>query len=217
MIIALGESLIVAATAISNVDRTAALMAEVVAGLVVVCLLWWSYFGWLKEAMEHGLAAAEPSRVGTVARDAFSVGHFPLVCGIIGVSVAVEEMVHHPTGTAPGEVVAALGVGVGLFVGAAALAYWRTCGRVLGARLAILALTEVVLVLVSGADPVWLLTTVAVGMLAIVAVEAVTHRETPAEHALGSGDPRRRRLTPGRPIRPRAGTHRSRSGRRVRW
>ena len=184
VIIALGESLIVAATAISNVDRTAALMTEVVAGLVVVCLLWWSYFGWLKEAVEHGLAAAEPSRVGTLARDAFSMGHFPLVCGIIGFSVAVEEMVHHPTGTAPGEVVAALGVGVALFVGASAFAYWRTCGQVLVARLAILALTEVVLVLMAEQDPVWLFSTVAVGMLAIVVTEAATHRETPAERAL---------------------------------
>ena len=189
MIIALGESLIVAATAISGEARTAALMGDVVAALAVVCLLWWSYFGWLKEAIERGLAAAEPSRLGLLARDAFSVGHFPLVCGIIGFSVAVEEIVHHPATAAPGEVVAALGVGVGLFVGASAFAYWRTCGHVLGTRLAILALTEVVLVLVSGADPVWLLTVVAVGMLAIVAVEAVTHRETPAEHALDAEIP----------------------------
>jgi low temperature requirement protein LtrA len=184
VIIALGESLIVAATAISNVDRTAALMAEVVAGLVVVCLLWWSYFGWLKEAIEHGFAAAAPSRIGLLARDAFSMGHFPLVCGIIGISVAVEEMVHHPSGTAPGEIVAALGVGVALFVGASAFAYWRTCGHLLAARLAILAVTEVALLVVSRQEPVWLLTTVAVGMLAVVVTESVTHRATAGERAI---------------------------------
>ena len=49
VIIALGESLIVAAAAVSAEPRTAALVVDTVGALVVAGLLWWTYFGWLKE------------------------------------------------------------------------------------------------------------------------------------------------------------------------
>ncbi|MDQ1431175.1 MAG: hypothetical protein QOF40_1777 [Actinomycetota bacterium] len=181
VIIALGESLIVAATAISGAERTAALMGDVIAALVLVCLLWWTYFGWLKEATERGLAAATPSHIAGLARDAFSLGHFPLLCGIVGFSVAIEEIVRRPATAAHGEVVAALGVGVALFVGGSAFVLWRACRQVLVPRLAILAATEVLLVVLATQEPVWLLTAVAAGVFAIVIVEGLTHPETTAE------------------------------------
>jgi low temperature requirement protein LtrA len=159
-------------------------MGEVIAALVLVCLLWWTYFGWLKEATERGLAAASSSHVASVARDAFSLGHFPLLCGIVGFSVAIEEIVRHPAAAAHGEVVAALGVGVALFIGGSAFVFWRTCGQVLVPRLTILAATEIVLVALATDDPVWLLTAVAAGVFAIVIVEGLTHPET-----IGEGEP----------------------------
>jgi low temperature requirement protein LtrA len=171
VIIALGESLIVAAAAVSEEPRTAALMSDVIAALVVACLLWWTYFGWLKEALEHGLARAPRSRVGSVARDAFSLGHFPLVCGIIAFAVALEEIVHHPAQTPSAEVVIALGAGAVLIVGGSAFAYWRTNGVVLVGRLVVLVATVAVLAAVSSLTPAWQLTTVAVGLLVIVATE----------------------------------------------
>jgi low temperature requirement protein LtrA len=123
-------------------------------------------------------------RIASVARDAFSLGHFPLLCGIVGFSVAIEEIVRHPATAPPGEVVAALGVGVALFVGGSAFVYWRVCGQVLVPRLAILAATEVLLVALAAQEPVWLLTAVAAGVLAIATVEALTHPETSAEREL---------------------------------
>jgi low temperature requirement protein LtrA len=172
VIIALGESLIVAATAVSAQERTWELMSDVIAALVIVCLLWWTYFGWLKEAAEEGLAAAPSTKIGPLARDAFSLGHFPLVCGIVAFSVAVEEIVHHPAHAPSGAIVAALGVGVTLFVGSSAFAYWRTSGHVLMPRLVILAITMAALALVSSSEPIWLLVVVAVGLLAIATIEA---------------------------------------------
>jgi low temperature requirement protein LtrA len=176
VIIALGESLIVAATAVSAEERTAALMSDVIAALVIVCLLWWTYFGWLKEAAEEGLASAPPSRRAPLARDAYSLGHFPLVCGIIAFSVAIGEIVRHPDTMPSGEVVAALGVGIALFVGSSAFVYWRTTGHVLVARLVILAAAEVALWLVASHEPIWSLTTMAIGLLLIAAIEARTSR-----------------------------------------
>jgi low temperature requirement protein LtrA len=181
VIIALGESLIVAGTAIAEEARTADLVLAAGAALVVACLLWWTYFGWLKEAMEEGFEAVAPERLGPTARDAYSLGHFPLICGIIGFAAAVEEIVVHPTDPASGAVVAALAVGIVLFVGSSAFAYWRTTGRLLLPRLAIIAVTAAVVALVASAAPVWPLAVVAAGLLAIVVVELGIDQRTPTD------------------------------------
>lgn len=170
VIIALGESLIVAAAAVSSEPRTSALVVDTIAALAVAGLLWWTYFGWLKEALERGLEAAG-KRIGAVASTAFSIGHFPVICGIIAFAVALEEIVHHPGQVPHGEVTAALGVGVALFVGCSALAYWRTCGVVLVPRLVLLVVTLGALAAVSSLVPGWQLGVVACGVLAIVLVE----------------------------------------------
>ena len=171
VIIALGESMIVAATAVSAEPRTAALMIDTIGALVVASLLWWTYFGWLKEALEHGLAVTPRARIGVLARDAFSVGHFPLVCGIIAFAVALEEILHHPDAVPHGEVVAALGAAVVLFVGCSAFAYWRVTGRVLIARVVVLPTCMVGLVFVSSCEPMWALGVVSVALLVVVILE----------------------------------------------
>jgi low temperature requirement protein LtrA len=170
VIIALGESLIVAAAAVSAEPRTADLVADTVAALAVAGLLWWTYFGWLKEALEAGLEAAGRN-IGAIASTAFSIGHFPVVCGIVAFAVALEEIVRHPAHVPPTHVTAALGVGVALFVGCSALAYWRTCGVLLASRLVLLLVTVGALAAVSSLTPAWQLGVVALGLLAIVLVE----------------------------------------------
>ena len=136
MIIAIGESLIVAGTAVANDERSLALASAAVVAIVVASLLWWTYFGWLKEALEHRYAAAPPERLGPLARDAFSLAHFPLIAGIVGFAVAIEEIAAHPDEPAPAAVLASLGIGVTLFVACSALSYRLLGGRILGPRLA---------------------------------------------------------------------------------
>jgi low temperature requirement protein LtrA len=182
VIIALGESLIVAGTAVAGDDRTTDLVVAAGACLVVACLLWWTYFGWLKEALEEGFSAVAPADLGGAARDAYSLIHFPLICGIIGFAVAVEEILLHPERPAETAVVLSLIAGIGLFIGASALAYWRIAGEVLIARLAIVTATLGIVALAADADPVWPLTVVAVGLLAVVVTEEMTiDRETAAD------------------------------------
>lgn len=171
VIIAIGESLIVAGSAAAGDARTTDLIAVAAAAIVVACLLWWSYFGWVKEALEHHYAAAPAERNGPLARDAFSVAHFPTIAGIVGFAVAIEEIFLHPGDPATGAVVASLGVGIVLFVAGSALALRRLGGPLLVPRLVILAVMLVPLVLVSSMAPVWSLAVVAVALLAIVIVE----------------------------------------------
>jgi low temperature requirement protein LtrA len=176
VIIAIGESLILAGTAVAGDERSAALGAAAAAAILVAALLWWTYFGWLKEALEHAYAAAPPERKGPLARDAYSLAHFPLIGGVVGFAVSLEEIGLHPEDPAPAAVLAALGVGVALFVASSALSLRLLGGPVLVPRLAILAAMLVALWLVAPLAPVWPLAVVAVALLAIALVEGAGPR-----------------------------------------
>jgi low temperature requirement protein LtrA len=171
VIIAIGESLIVAGTAVANDERSAALAAAAAAAIVVASLLWWTYFGWLKDALEHRYASAPPERNGPLARDAFSLAHFPLIAGIVGFAVALEEIGLHPDEPASAAVLASLGVGVALFVTSSAVSLRLCGGPLLVPRLAILPVMLVGLIVVAPMAPVWPLAIVAVALLAIVLIE----------------------------------------------
>jgi low temperature requirement protein LtrA len=173
VIIALGESVIVAGAGVVGEPRSPELIAAVGGALVVACLLWWTYFGWLKDALEHAFAAADPRRYGMLARDVYSLTHFPLIGGIIGFAAAVEEIVAHPADVAPPSVVAALGVGIILFIGSSALAYRRVTGRLLVARIAASALVVVALAGVGAMTtlPAWLFAAVAVVLTGLIVTE----------------------------------------------
>ena len=62
VIIALGESLIVTGTSVAADERTADLVLVAGAVLIIACLLWWTYFSWLKEAMEEAFAEVPAER-----------------------------------------------------------------------------------------------------------------------------------------------------------
>lgn len=176
VIIALGESLIVAGAAVADAELSPGLMAVVAAAIVVACLLWWSYFGWLKDALEHRFAAADPRRRGPLARDAFSLAHFPLIAGIVGFAAAVEETVLHPEEPMPVAVLAALGIGVALLVASSAVSLRVLGGPVLGVRLLGLAAMAAGLLVVAmtAPPPVVPLGVVAGVLLVVVVREAMT-------------------------------------------
>jgi low temperature requirement protein LtrA len=171
VIIALGESMIVAATAVAGEVHSTALTVCTGLALAITCTLWWTYFGWLHPQLEHAMSRTSVAGIGRFARDVFSLGHFPVICGIIAFAVAIEEIVIHPDEPLHTEVLLALGAGVALFVGCSALSYWRATGQVLVARLAILAVTLVALGFTKPFDPAVSMTVVLIGVAAVVLVE----------------------------------------------
>jgi len=173
VIIALGESLIVAGTGLTEEPRTAALIAVGGATLLLASAMWWSYFGWLKDGLEHAFAQAPPIRRGSLARDAYSLAHFPLVGGIVGFAVAIKDILHHPDTQLSPEILATLGLGVALFAGSAAVSYWRLTGRVLVARLLVTAAMLPVMVAVAPLPPVWPLLVAAGALLVIIGIETL--------------------------------------------
>lgn len=130
VIIALGESLIVAAIAVSSAERTTALAITAGLAVLVTCLLWWSYFSWIREYLEKALEGVSGSRQAQMGRDAYSIIHFPLVCGIIGIAIGFENILAHPEYLITMPVAMSLGGGVVLFVGSTAVSVLRA-GRML--------------------------------------------------------------------------------------
>ncbi len=171
VIIALGESLIIAGTAASDESRSLDLLGLAAAGLAVVGLLWWSYFAWFKSDLEDAFAAVAPIDRGAAGRDAYSLAHFPLVGGIVGFAIAADLMVLHPTDPVEAPAIAALAIGTTLFMTATVFSYWRLLRQVLVPRLVITLLTSGALVLFVGTRPVWPLTIVAVGLAVVTFVE----------------------------------------------
>jgi low temperature requirement protein LtrA len=171
VIIAIGESLIVAGTAVANDQRSVALGLAALVAIAVASLLWWTYFGWLKEALEHRFATTPVERLGPMARDAFSLAHFPLIAGIVAFAVALKEIGAQPAEPAPPAVLASLGVGVALFVASSALSLRLLGGAILWPRLAIIGLLLVALIVAPPLQPVLALAAVAVALLAIVLIE----------------------------------------------
>jgi low temperature requirement protein LtrA len=179
VIIALGESLIVAGAAIADAVLGLDLVLVVGAAVVVSCLLWWTYFGWLKEDLEARFARVPAEGMGAAARDAFSFAHFPLIGGIVGFAVCVEETVAHPGEPMSIPVLAALGAGISLFLGSAALSLRRLGGPVLLPRLVGLALMLTALVVLAWlpVPPVVPFGVVAVALLAVIGREALDRRD----------------------------------------
>lgn len=102
MIIALGEAIIavgVALTAAAGEDASISieLAWRLGVGLVGVCAMWWAYFDKMQAIWEVRLDDANNSEAGRIARDVYSLGHFPMIVGVVFFAVALEEAFLHPT------------------------------------------------------------------------------------------------------------------------
>jgi low temperature requirement protein LtrA len=179
VIIALGETLIVAASGLVAAPPTLTAITTGALAVGVTCGLWWSYFRHARRAFEHELSAREGNARSRLARDVFSVMHFPMLCGVIAMAAATEEALAHPELSLSADFRVALGVGAVLFVCGTAAALWRATGRAWLWR-AVLAPTAAVAVAAVGAIP-----GVAMGILLamLVVIAAIEHRHPQARSA----------------------------------
>jgi low temperature requirement protein LtrA len=104
IILALGES-IVALGAGAEVDLSAGLYAAAVLGITLASAIWWTYFDVVALVTERRLVQAVPGvPQNTLARDSYSYLHFPMVAGIILLSLGLKKTlldVDHPLKTVP--------------------------------------------------------------------------------------------------------------------
>ena len=171
VIIALGETLIVAAGGVIGVTWTPDLAAVTLLAVAVTCGLWWTYFSRTKPALDHALESCTGAQQSAMARDAFSLTHFPMLCGVIAYAVATEEAIARPSEPLDLPVRLALAASLLLFVGGMALALMRARRGVLSLRLIITLVTAGAIVLISGVSPPWTLAIALAGILAVAVQE----------------------------------------------
>ena len=147
------------------------LLALAVLAVAVTCGLWWSYFPRAKPVLEQALESRRDAEQTMMARDVFSLIHFPMMCGVIAYAAAVEVAVAHPDEPLPLVARVALALGLALFVGGMAAAMWRATRRLPVPRVVAIAATALAIVAVSGVSALFTLGVALVGVVAIAALE----------------------------------------------
>ncbi|MCH9648743.1 MAG: low temperature requirement protein A [Deltaproteobacteria bacterium] len=127
VIIALGETLIVAANGFQGVGHSMEQVTVAVLAVATTCGLWWTYFPRAKPALEEQLARHPGLARAGLARDAYSLAHFLMVCGIVAFAVALEGALNPGHFSHTGAW--ALATGFILFVGGMGMALWRATGK----------------------------------------------------------------------------------------
>jgi low temperature requirement protein LtrA len=178
VIIALGES-IVAIGVGSNAVVDAGVVAAAALGTAIAAALWWLYFDVIAWLAERRLSEATPGRQqNELARDAYSLLHFPMVAGIVLAALGLKKTLEHvddPLATVPA---AALVGGLALYLLGHVGFRWRLVAslstqRLTGA-LALLALFP----LARELPAVWTLALALLVLMAVVVYEVMRFAET---------------------------------------
>ncbi len=130
IIVALGETIVGIGLSAAGVERDAVHVAAIVVGFAIACSLWWAYFHRAAGVVEHAMVAGVGREPGRIARDAYSLLHYPLVVGIIFYAVAAEEIVAHPSEPLEQFGRFALSLGVSLALLAIAASVYRVSKRI---------------------------------------------------------------------------------------
>jgi len=128
LIIALGEGIIAVGIALEGVEIDLSLALLLAVGLAGVSAMWWAYFDRLQEVMESALRLADAQETGRIARDAYSLLHYPMIAGVVAYAVALEEAFLHPDDPMENVVAVLFVAALGLYLLAQTVAVWR-CWR----------------------------------------------------------------------------------------
>ena len=94
VIIALGESIVVAGATAANAGLTTVTVGALALAFLGTATLWWLYFDATAANSREDILASE--QAGRLARDAFTYLHIPIVAGIIAVAVGDSLLLAHP-------------------------------------------------------------------------------------------------------------------------
>jgi low temperature requirement protein LtrA len=114
IIICLGEAILVSGRTFSELPFSGLTTVVFVTGFVGTVAMWWLYFRFGHQRAAHRIEHDETP--GSLARQAFTYAHIPILAGIIVHAVAVEFMFSHPHETGDLGVMAAILGGSGLFL-----------------------------------------------------------------------------------------------------
>jgi low temperature requirement protein LtrA len=173
VIIALGESVVAIGVGASHgVDRGVVIGA--VAGMVIVCALWWLYFDIVSilagRRLEQSVAGVEQN---SLARDAYSYLHFPLVAGVVLVAFGLKTTIAHVHDPLDAVAAASLCGGASLYLFAHVAFALRCFGTIKMHRLLTALACLAVLPVATRVDALWTAFAVAAVLSACVVYETV--------------------------------------------
>ena len=174
VIIALGETLIVAGAGLTEEGWSANLIAVAVFAVAITCALWWTYFTKAQPALERTLTTLQGNEQAAVARESFTLLHFPMMVGVILHAYAIEEVVAHPAEPLSLALRLALAAGAVLFVGGMGAALWRGTDRLPWSRFLLTLVTASAVLGVTDVTPLVTLVVVFVGVATVALVEQRT-------------------------------------------
>ena len=97
VILALGESVVAIGLTAVDLDRSLEVAIALSAAFLGAVSIWWLYFGRFAGRAEQRLAQTNGPDATTMARDLYTMWHFPMIFGIVLYAVAAEEVVAHPS------------------------------------------------------------------------------------------------------------------------
>ena len=157
VIIALGESLIIAASGVAEESWNVEVIYASMLAIGISACFWWLYFSKAKDAMEHAFAHHSGSKQSRMGRDAYSLFHFPLVCGLITLAFAIEESLKHPTEIMTYHAQAALSISILLYSISLTFSLWRTTGQISWMRIVGTVCISLVCYFLPGLQTLWVL------------------------------------------------------------
>lgn len=93
LIIAVGETLVSTGSGITS-SSSASDLAGALLGLALAVALWFSFFGGVADAAERRIVQADTTRRPGLARDAYTLGNFPLIVGIVYTALGLTLVLH---------------------------------------------------------------------------------------------------------------------------
>ena len=97
VIIALGESVVLAGVTASDTELGAAVLAALGVALLASTALWWVYFSQFAGSVARLITRSATEEVGQLGRDVYTYLHLPIVAGIVLTAVGVEIVIGHPS------------------------------------------------------------------------------------------------------------------------
>ena len=176
VIIALGESLIVAALTLTDGEWPASQLVAAVLSVAIAGAMWWTYFTRNKLELDHAFEGAQGRDLSMLARDAYSILHFPMLLGVIAFATTVEHALSHATDPLGTSGRALLAASVLLFEGGMTMALVRAGRPVSMARRFLPVATAVGVFALAAVSAVVSLGVVLIGLILLTAGEPVRTR-----------------------------------------
>jgi low temperature requirement protein LtrA len=193
VIIAIGESVVGVAVAVSHAPIDWSLLAGALLGITLAIALWRTYFNVIAVAAEHRLREVSGDDRTRMARDTFTYLHLPAVTGIVALAVGVRVMLDEvATGGGAGDVpdlaVVTLYGGAALYLTSLSALRWRLRGRPSLPRLVLAAWLVVAAVVLtwSPIDPLANVAVVTGSFLGLVTFDSVRYGRMTRDIRLGS-------------------------------